>query len=105
MHEPLLRDYSTKIPAHVFESLLLPTNLQMTRLHIIEQYLRERESKAIAVNPCIFGNGHSPRCFAAKYFDQSLHHQEYKAEIERKARLDREAKKRELADKKSEVCL
>lgn len=95
----MLSDYSPEIPVEVFQSLILPSKSQMQRLSTVEQYLRDRHSKASG--PPVFYSFGQPSAFAVRYFNQSLHQQDLLSKIVQKASREREEKCRELAQKKS----
>lgn len=99
-HYPLLRDYDPEFPPSLFEPLLLPKKLQMKRLFHIENYLAMRRRKAAERDsPSIFRSSNEARSFSVQYFQQSLHHQELRRNVEAKATNERSAKIAELAEK------
>ncbi|KAI9890486.1 MAG: hypothetical protein M1814_003970 [Vezdaea aestivalis] len=99
-HCPLLREYNPEIEIDLFEPLLLPTKDQMRRLHRIESYLLGRGSAAASLrNPSIFRSINTSNSFAARYFDQSSHHQALRREIVAKASMERSSKVSELVTK------
>lgn len=96
---PLLREYNPGIPTEV-ETLLLPFRHQMERLFVVEGYVRERKSGSRHKPNMIFeafGKAHS---FQARFFDQSLEHQDLLEQIVDKATRERQKKRDELAEKK-----
>lgn len=95
----MLSDYSTEIPVEVLQSLILPSKSQMQRLSTVEQYLRDRQSKASG--PSLFYSFGQPSAFSARYFNQSLHQQDLLSKIVQKASREREEKCVELSQKKS----
>lgn len=98
-HHPLLRDYEPGFPPSLFEPLLLPKKLQMERLFHIENYLAMRRDAADPGSPSIFQSINEAKSFSVRYFQQSLHHQQLRRNIEAKATNERSKKITELAEK------
>lgn len=99
-HYPLLRDYDPEFPPSLFEPLLLPKKLQMERLSYIENYVGMRRKAAKPDSPCIFQSINEAKSFSVRYFQQSLHHQQLRQNIEAKATNERSKKLAELAQKR-----
>ncbi|KAL2069540.1 hypothetical protein VTL71DRAFT_14219 [Oculimacula yallundae] len=71
-------------------------------LRNVEQYILGRKTKSLASNPSVFGDVTLPTSFGAQFYEQSQPHQLLKARIEEEARIEEDAKKRELKDSKAE---
>ncbi|KAF6811565.1 hypothetical protein CPLU01_15094 [Colletotrichum plurivorum] len=101
---PLLVDYDAGIPSELFQNLLLPSRKQMGRLSQAEQYLanRSRNCKSRCSGFHLYTSYGSPDSFSVRYFDQSDRHRALLAKIEANARADRDEKRRELAELKSQ---
>ena len=97
---PLLHKYDPEFPPTIFEPLLLPKKPQMERLSRVEKYLATRRQAAESGYPSIFRTHDSKESFAVQYFEQSLHHQQLRQEIERYAREERSKKLNELAERR-----
>ncbi|RDW89094.1 hypothetical protein BP6252_01126 [Coleophoma cylindrospora] len=100
---PLLRQFRTGFPvpfSKILSSLLLPMKQDMHRMQMVERHIAQRDGEAVSSNPSIFSNATSQNCFAAKYFQQSIKHQDLKREIEAAATATRIEKRAEYAKKK-----
>ena len=93
---PILCDYSPEIPIPILENLLLRDPLFLRRLPLAVKYIRQRAGNA--QHGCsVFSDTVDGRSFAVRYFDQSLELQSLRKRILAAADLEREAKRRELA--------
>ncbi|RMD42864.1 hypothetical protein DV735_g2274, partial [Chaetothyriales sp. CBS 134920] len=95
----LLRDYDPGIPLEVAQSLILPSKTQMERLLRAEDYLKSRQ-RASRRLPSIFQSYGDSDCFAVRYFNTSLSHQQMRQQIEDEATMSRNEKVNELHRKK-----
>ncbi|GLA78963.1 hypothetical protein AtubIFM55763_001128 [Aspergillus tubingensis] len=93
---PLLRQYKTCIPIHLFQSLLLPRQPQLTRLAHAESYMRQRHQGVQYRNSKILTDFGTPSSFSVRYFKQSAEHQRLLATIEQRAESEKAAKVVEL---------
>jgi hypothetical protein len=97
-HYKLLGDYDHGFSQSLFDPLLLSKKCQMVQLDRIERYLRQRKMKSKPGFSNLFQDV-SLNCFAVRYYDQSLGHQELRQRIETAAGNERAAKKQELVEK------
>ncbi|KAK6866259.1 hypothetical protein PG995_002787 [Apiospora arundinis] len=94
---PLMRQYCPQIPINLFKGLLLGQMRDMERLFQAETYVLDRDEAAARLNnPSIFSSFGTQGCFSVRYFDQSTRNQELLANIEERARDDRQEKLEEL---------
>jgi hypothetical protein len=100
--ESLLSRYDPGFPLSLFNPLLLPKKSQMERLAGVEQYLKQRKNKSAYGSSFIFEDINAKSSLAVQYFRQSQHHQELRREIEAKAKIEQDLKKRELGEKRQE---
>ncbi|GAA93193.1 similar to An08g12160 [Aspergillus luchuensis IFO 4308] len=93
---PLLRQYKTCIPIHLFQSLLLPRQSQLTRLAHAERYMRQRHQGVQYRGSKILTDFGTPSSFSVRYFKQSAEHQRLLATIEQRAESEKADKVVEL---------
>ncbi|OJJ65665.1 hypothetical protein ASPBRDRAFT_79678 [Aspergillus brasiliensis CBS 101740] len=93
---PLLRQYKTCIPIHLFQSLLLPRQSQLTRLAHAESYMRQRHQGLQYRGSNILTGFGTPSSFSVRYFNQSAELQRLLAIIEQRAGSEKAAKVVEL---------
>ncbi|KAH7114591.1 hypothetical protein EDB81DRAFT_702529 [Dactylonectria macrodidyma] len=75
----------------------------MERLHRLEAHFLNRQRVARSMGrPSIFRSYGHPRSFPVEYFSRSVEHQQLKAKIEERARVQRKAKIEELRQLKEE---
>ncbi|KAF2757894.1 hypothetical protein EJ05DRAFT_464797 [Pseudovirgaria hyperparasitica] len=103
----LLREYDPDIPVELLQSLILPRRREMERLHKLENYLKQRKSKAdLSLPVSMFHNFGHAASFAVRFFDSSGIHKSLRQEIEAQALIDRDEKCQELSAKVAEhECL
>lgn len=100
---PLLRDYDPQIPMEVFQSLLLSTKGQLSRLRKIERYVEKRRDDAsLSAMACVFQGFGTAETFSVRYFDSSVRLQSLFRQIKQNAETKRLAKLEELRDAKRE---
>ncbi|EXJ80680.1 hypothetical protein A1O3_06964 [Capronia epimyces CBS 606.96] len=100
----LLKDYNPGVPPDVVQGLILPSKSQMQRLLYAEDYLERRRGTAGHPSPSIYRAYGQETCFAVRYFDQSLEHQQLRRVIETTAIQMRQTKIDELRCKKEEYA-
>ncbi|CAG8973653.1 hypothetical protein HYALB_00002219 [Hymenoscyphus albidus] len=100
--EPLLKNYQPGFPPLLFDPLLLPKRIQMERLARVENYIQGRRDRSTHSSSLIFQDNDKAPSFAVQYYEQSLHHQQLRREIEAAATLARDRKLEELAEKKEQ---
>ncbi|RAL16905.1 uncharacterized protein BO97DRAFT_439831 [Aspergillus homomorphus CBS 101889] len=93
---PLLHQYNTCIPIHLFQSLLLPRLSQLTRLGHAESYMRQRHQDLQYPGSNILTDFGTPSSFSVRYFNQSAEHQRLLDTIEQSAGSEKAAKVVEL---------
>ncbi|RDW94330.1 hypothetical protein BP5796_00093 [Coleophoma crateriformis] len=101
--EPLMKQHRTGFPrpfSKILASLILHTKHDMHRLQMVEGYVVRRDRQAVPSNPSMLSNTTCRNCFAARYFEQSIKHQNLKREIEAAATAERAKKRAEYAEKK-----
>lgn len=99
---PLLLDYRSPMGPMFLSHLLLPTQSLMKRCHVLEVYIKNRESKATAgaapvVEDEVQVEGNI-NTFAVRYFDTSLRHKQLHDRIIKEATAAREKKRAEYAE-------
>lgn len=99
---PLMLDYDPEVPLPLLQSLNLPLKAQMERLSRVEDYLRQRKTRAGSDYPSLFSNFGGANSFAVRYFETSKQHQALHGKVEKWARDKRQQKKTELSEKKQE---
>ncbi|KAL2186630.1 hypothetical protein L209DRAFT_711026 [Thermothelomyces heterothallicus CBS 203.75] len=79
---PLLLEFDPGFPPDLLQPLLLPTRLEMARLHEIETYLSRRRKEARNGYPQVFAHFGTPKSFAVRYFDSSAEQKELLSHIQ-----------------------
>ncbi|VTO88436.1 unnamed protein product [Fusarium graminearum] len=103
---PSIALYEPEVPIEIWQALLLTAGAEAKRLHILENYLLNRQRVAQAQGrPSIFTSYGCSRSFSTEYFSASLEHQQLKDRIEAQAYTQREAKKMEYRRLKDEHSL
>ena len=97
---PLLLDYSPEVPEKILDPLLIRDPLFIQRLLYVQNYLFIRRKNAN--DGSIFTSTISERSFSVRYFNDSQQLQSLRRLIETEARETREAKCKELRQKKNE---
>ncbi|KAI8962385.1 hypothetical protein F5Y11DRAFT_322850 [Daldinia sp. FL1419] len=97
----LLKDYKPGIPLDIWGNLNLPTKEHMSRLHDIEEYLKDRTSKA-SLSYKELNNFGSRTCLSVRFFDESPLHKALRDSIIDTATKDRRAKQEEFEQKKDQ---
>ncbi|TGJ86351.1 hypothetical protein E0Z10_g2449 [Xylaria hypoxylon] len=101
-HCILLADYAPHFPVEILWKLILPEKCQMKRLQSIEQHLAYRSSQAKFSADHIFYFYGKMDCFAVRYFNQSVEHQNMLSDIERRAEASKDQKCVELTEKRND---
>ncbi|OJK01293.1 hypothetical protein ASPACDRAFT_51200 [Aspergillus aculeatus ATCC 16872] len=93
---PLLRQYHTCIPIHLFQSLLLSRLSQLTRLAQAELYMCQRHQDLQYPDSNVLTDFGTSSSFSVRYFDNSAEHQRLLDTIEQRAGSEKAAKVVEL---------
>lgn len=96
---PKLKDYCPGFPVGLFDPMLLPQKIEMTRLAHVEQYLEQRRTPRTYKSSLFFENCNEKDSFAVQYYQQSTRHQDLHQEIEKAATIERQAKIEEYEEK------
>ena len=96
----LLSRYDPGFSQSLFHPFQLPKKLQMERLSRVEQYVTKRINASIYGSLHLFRDIDAKDSFAVRYFEESLHHQILRRDIEAAANIEREQKKLEFEEKR-----
>ena len=94
--DALLSEYCPGLFREVLQNLLLPFKYEMNRLQRLEDYLTRR-SRAPMPSKLLFEEADKPGCFAARYFEHSVEHQNLLEQIETEASQAKQNKIEEIA--------
>ncbi|KAH6982286.1 hypothetical protein BKA56DRAFT_550226 [Ilyonectria sp. MPI-CAGE-AT-0026] len=100
---PILQHYEPEIPFQVYQALLLGLQGDMARLARAEAYLHQRQKFTEAQQrPSVFSSFGHPNSLPVRYFSESMEQQALKKKIERQATAEREAKRQEFRNLKTQ---
>ncbi|KAI8631861.1 hypothetical protein F5Y19DRAFT_492813 [Xylariaceae sp. FL1651] len=98
----ILGEYRPDLPLQLVENLLLPQKCQMTRLRLVEDYVRGRMNRAVLPYRYIFEVFGQDQCLPVRYFDFSSELAMLRNTIQTEAAQLRQEKRLELAEKQEE---